>query len=360
MRNPLLFVALGALVALSASVANAQMMMQYAGPPADASFDANVARIAYLEEKVASLENCYQSQPTADACCGSGCGTLSCCQGQAGLIGGYDFLWLQPTFSEATPYMVHRVIGGNDFWAAGRYPTEFNTAPRLWLGYQGCTGAGARVRYWQYDHAVMNGHLTSDATTTYLYSGITVAGGNELRFNSGMEMHVIDLEAFQDWNRGCWRGTLGGGVRYGKVQFDNFATLLNGAVVTQAQREWHCLEAVGPTAFVDFQRPIRNSKFSLVGGLRGSVLFGRAPAEEYSVSGPDPITITAWTEDAHRTSAVLEANIGLQYDVSLRCGVDVFARCTWEGQFWHGVGSPGEYTSDMGLQGLAISVGIAR
>jgi hypothetical protein len=173
-----------------------------------------------------------------------------------------------------------------------------------------------------------------------------------------MELHVLDFDVTQDFE--VWSATLtaGAGLRYANLRYDYAATVID-VVVQEMSTGYASFEGVGPSAFIDFQAPIRQSSLSVVGGLRGAVLFGRGHDVEV-VSDLITPSLTSVIEIADRSTGVLEASIGLQYDRALSGGADAFARCAWEGQLWMDVGSPTYAGGDMALEGLSVAFGITR
>ncbi|NQT11677.1 MAG: hypothetical protein HQ582_02940, partial [Planctomycetes bacterium] len=231
--------------------------------------DSSVARITYLEDKLAEVESTLEGCAGAESCAGS-C-QRACC-GCPGITGGYDFLVLAPHFSNGISYQYREIAAPATLVESHGYPTEYNMAPRFWVGYQGCNGLGVRARYMQYDEGLLSGTLDSvDATATYFFDGLSATNGQILAFNAGMELDVVDLDITQDFNVWCATLTAGAGVRYAKLQFDYAAEVTDGGAVQFRSAGESSFEGAGPTAFVDFQAPIRQSCLSVVGGLRGSV-----------------------------------------------------------------------------------------
>ena len=151
----------GAIVLLSVVFAQAQIAMSAeaeSGVAADSSVDhvAYVDRIAYLEGQMASIESTLENRKSTDTC--TSCCRRACC-GCPGIVGGYDFLVLAPHFSNGVSYQLLENVAPVSVWTQHGYPTDYEMAPRFWLGYVGSNGLGVRARYMQYDH---------DASFTFL------------------------------------------------------------------------------------------------------------------------------------------------------------------------------------------------
>ncbi|NLE37403.1 MAG: hypothetical protein GX621_05195 [Pirellulaceae bacterium] len=356
---------LTAIAMFCAASAQAQTL-QYPAARSDVATDPSVAKIAYLEDKVANLETSLQGCRTNGACCDPVCGVSRACCHTSGIIGGYDFLLLKPRFSNSLAYGRSYEVGPIEVDSATTFETDYEMAPRFWLGYKGKTGLGGRIRYMQFDHTLMEGHLLSDADNSYFINyfnnvwgpgGIVAADGGRLDFIHDMEMHVLDLDVTQDLRWGRTQLTIGGGLRYVELNFTSTASGSTGEQSDLALFQ-NTFEGVGPTVFLEAQRRLGQSSLSLVGGARGSVLFGRSRNWEYwgSTAGEYYVAL----ERGDQTTGVIEGMIGVQYDRALTRGVDAFLRAGWEGQLWFDVGSPVSTQGDMGMQGLSLSIGITR
>ena len=66
------------------------------------------------------------------------------------------------------------------------------------------------------------------------------------------------------------------------------------------------------------------------------------------------------TFKTNRGRGIVAATIGVQYDREVCCGTDLFARLSWEGQYWNGFGSPVSTEGDLIFQGLGIAFGLRR
>ncbi len=363
MRKTLYLMLLGPIVLLSVAPAQAQLVVSIGTQPGVVK-DSAVERVAYLEQKVANLEcnlaNCEETPEGCDGCCRSCC---SC----PGIIGGYDVVWFKPSFSDA-------MSNADDYWATADakdiiYPLsgDYEFAPRFWLGYRGCSGLGMCVTYWQFDQQIASGHRIPPGTgpdQIYIIYGnhtgdthrIDAGVGSTLDYLHSMEMHVLDCDITQSVNWGYANVIVGGGLRYAKLMFTSWATVDEGTYQTVDVE--NTFEGIGPTVSLDLQRPIGETRLSLVGGARGTVLFGRRRwLEDWDNPNDETHVIL---ERGNRTTGVIEGSIGLQYNRSLSGGVDAIVRCSWEGQLWIDSGSPTNVTDDMTMQGLSVAFGITR
>ena len=318
-----------------------------------------IDRIAFLEEKLGNLESSMKSNARGNAyrsCCRSAC--CDC----PGITGGYDFLLLAPHFSNGIAYQVRDIISPNTTVYNHPYPDDYEMAPRFWLGYQGENGLGMRVRYMQYDHELLGMTIDSiDATRTLFFGSLSATNGQILSFTTGLELDVLDFDVTKDFEVRSAKLTAGAGLRYARVQMDYQGTVTDAASTLQFQSFGeNSFEGVGPSAFVDFQAPIRQSALSVVGGLRASVLFGDGSDVETVERIIAPAASTTSIENGNRSTGILECSLGLQYDRDLGQGVELFLRGAWEGQLWLDVGSPVQSGGDLAMEGLCLGIGLMR
>ena len=321
-----------------------------------------------------SLDSCAVSPSCADctSCdkgCDCGCGLDYCgCGISPGIIAGYEFIWLKPHFSGGTNYetTVANLQNGDHISEGYGFPTDYKLAPRVWIGYQFCSGFAARLRYWQFDQGLDSSVFESDTSTTYtaesVASTFTASGGATLAVENGIKADVIDLDFTQDFN---WRHTcltLGGGLSYAGLRLDRGLILTDTVQdIQRAEAVTNRFEGIGPTVLAELKRQIRGSGFSVVGGVRGTVLFGRQKylAETTSVTGQGT---ESWQDGltTNRCRGIVAASIGVQYDREILNGTDMFVRLSWEGQYWNGFGSPVSSEGDLAFEGLGIAMGIRR
>jgi len=365
MQKTLYLVLLGAIVLLSVASTQAQIVVS---PEAQSAVttDASVDRVAYLEQKIANLE-CSLADCSKDTI---GC-VDSCCApcGNPGIIGGYDVIWFKPHFADAMSCADDYWTGPDDADVVHPLSGDYEFAPRFWLGYETASGLGARVTYWQFDQQIASGHLAPGGPPgpdqVYIVytnhtddiSRIDAGVGSTFDYLHGMEMHVLDCDVTQKVNWGRTNATLGGGVRYAKLLFTSWASVDAGT--WQTVNVENTFEGVGPTVALDLQHPIGQTRISLVGAVRGTVLFGRGRWQEYW-DNVNAGTTHLILERGNRTVGVIEGNIGLQYNRALRRGVDAIVRFSWEGQLWIDSGSPTNITDDMAMEGLSVAFGITR
>ena len=328
--------------------------------------------------------NCsYKSAATNTACssCADDCSCSGGCIGDwreradsAGWIAGYEFLWLKPHFSNGINFTEMTFTTNSTTVQDHDFSADYDLAPRVWLGYQFCSGLAARIRYWQFDHGL--GGQALESTNDIYYESFEAyghgpyvdyfdaGGGEDLVIQNGIKADVIDVDLTQDFNWRHTRLTLGGGISYAGLRMDR-SVAVTGWTGPEGGEYATRFEGVGPTVLAELKRQVRESGFSIVGGVRGTILFGREKSlarETYTWdSWQGPVTdTTIFSRTADRCRAIVAASIGVQYDREIMTGTDAFVRLSWEGQYWNGFGSPVSHEGDLAFEGLGISLGIRR
>jgi hypothetical protein len=265
-----------------------------------------------------------------DSCCDIGCGSCCdpCCR-PGGVIGGAEISFLK----------FHESLGTGGPGSGTALHTDidpdYDTAYRLWAGYQGSDGLGWRVRYWEYDHS---------------YSAANAALPGLLTDSFGVDTYVLDLEFIDSMNLGCnWDASWFGGFRY--LEFEHIRTRSTLLGVTTAYEEFDTA-AWGLTFGGELRRCIGNGLAGFV-NARSSVLYG--DESEYGLGG-------LVDDELNNIYFMYEAQAGVQWTRELEQGGYLFARAATEVQYWDNfVGEVGVDGGEaVGFGGLSFSAGIIR
>ena len=334
--------------------------------------DSGIVKCSYASpDPCGGCSTCADCSSCAAGCasdcgydCGCGCGMLGT---GAGWIAGYEFLWLKPHFSSGINYESAEVhLNGYSVEQGYGFTTDYYMAPRVWFGYQFCSGFAARLRYWQFDNGFDSHAFQGTAENSYYapseFSDFTASNGDLLAIENGLKADVIDFDLTQDFNWCHTRLTLGGGISYAGLRMDRGLALASpGSQVFRAESFTSRFEGIGPSVVAELKRQIRESGFSVVGGVRGTVLFGRESYKiETAVISGEGHQTWDYGFSANRCRAIVTASIGVQYDREILNGTDAFVRLSWEGQYWNGVGNPVDTVGDLAFEGLGIAAGIRR
>jgi hypothetical protein len=265
-----------------------------------------------------------------DTCCNACCGCCDPCCRPAGVIGGAEIAFLKPHHS-----MGINGVGGD---TVNDFAFSYEASPRIWAGFQGSDGLGARIRYWEFNHD----------------EGIAVGANTQ---NLSYDTYIFDIEVVDSMSLGCyWDASVFAGFRY--LEFDEEYTTrvtATGAAVTGVQFD---NSSYGLTVGGELRRCIGNGLAAYI-NTRGSVLMG--DEDETSLS---PAT-GAWVlvdEELDNIYYIWEAQAGAQATRELQMGGYAFARAGFEVQVWDNVsGEPGfDGGEAWGLGGFAFSAGIIR
>ncbi|HUG89373.1 MAG TPA: Lpg1974 family pore-forming outer membrane protein [Planctomycetaceae bacterium] len=305
--------------------------------------------------------------PAAGPCPQYFCEPCQCDCFCGGWFGGFEFAWLRPRFSDNTAIVVDPPDGN----VVLPFDYDFETTPRVWLGYVNEDGFGVQARYWQFDGQADSRTFSPDADNPLAsvfvalpgssFVGNAFAGiGETFVAEHDLELHVLDLEMVQRWQ---WRrmlllGSLG--ARYVRMDQEFQGTALTAAgVIDEMIRHDHSFEGFGPVAGLQIIRPLGQRGFGVYGNIRGSILFGDQDVTitQIKLAGAD---VQRHTRSGDEVLAIGEIGFGVQYARTLRNNAEGFVRFGYESQIWWDAGGPINTDGNMGLEGFALSFGVYR
>jgi hypothetical protein len=288
-------------------------------------------RIAELESALhngGGCSSCGSGDSCGGSCCDSCCDSCCCdpCCRPSGIIANAEWLFLKPHFSLGSG-------AGDDFdW-------NYESAPRITVGYQGSDGLGFRIRYFEFDHG---------------QSDIGVGAVDDAQ---AIDTYLFDLEFVDSMSLGCyWDATFSAGFRY--EEFAHERVIYLTGTTTPIAGQVFANSAIGMTVSAELRRCIGNGLAGFI-NTRASVLMG--DEKEWNVLAPGAYTLTDTELD--NIYYIYEAQAGVQWTNELQDGGYLFARAAFEVQIWDnfaGSGVVDNATEDFGLGGAVFSAGIIR
>jgi hypothetical protein len=296
------------------------------------------------------------------------CADVDCesCYG-CGFYGGFALVWMRPRFDQNAALVIDPVPGNT----VVPFSYDREITPRAWFGYQNAEGGGLRARFWDFDAAAETVAYSPTPAATPGFLFVYGASGNlernafadvgeTMTSNHDLELTTIDLEATQSFH---WHNMelLGGlGLRYAQMDQLSQAVVTDGVgALSELVRNEHSFEGVGPMISLEMVRPIFSDHFAIYGSLRGSILLGDASQKitEVKNGGADVVTDVVQQDDI---LSIGEIELGIQYSRPWGESAVVFVRGGYEGQVWWGAGGPTDTDSNLGLDGISLSLGIYR
>ncbi|MBX3414226.1 MAG: hypothetical protein KF708_16180 [Pirellulales bacterium] len=306
------------------------------------------------------------------ASCGNGgCGCGDCDFGchPSGFYAGGAAVWYRPFFEDNIAISRSTIVGPDLVTESTSFHYDYQATPRVWLGYVADGGLGIRGQYWQYDDQAKPVALGDANAQTILNVSANNApntigfaqstgDGNAMVANHSLKLEIADLEVTKRIYGGFTTMTFSGGARYVQMEQDfrvsNF--LANGQL---AGLFGHRLqyEGVGPTVALDLRRPIGWSPLSIIGGARGSILFGNT---DQLIVTQLPGTVGVGIRSEDEVMSILETQFGLEWAYHIAANGRFFVSGVIEAQLWQNAGSASLDTGDLGLIGFGFNAGLAR
>lgn len=293
-----------------------------------------------------------------------GCGPVAPVAASA-FYGGFEFLWMRANFDQNVALIIDPPVGNT----AVAFDYAYELSPRAWLGWESCGGSGVRFSFFRFDESADTESVTAIVGATPVFLNVVGAGGNltrsaqadvgeTLTSDHRLRIQAFDVEATQNFRfRSLW-ARLGGGVRIASLDQYLRADVRTGVgaleeTVTKDLR----LRGAGPTASLQVFRPVAESRLSLFGSMRGSLLATKTEQKIYEMKG----AFTTELEDAateQEVLTVIEMSLGLQWTQPVGRRTDWFTRAGYELQVWHDVGGPVNSNSTLGLDAITLATGL--
>jgi hypothetical protein len=269
--------------------------------------------------------------PAIESCCpsaGSSCGRTG------GLVAGVEATFLKPNIKhDDIHFQTH---AGTLCRSDVADFDELQGAPRIWLGYEGCSGVGVRARYWDFSAA-------STDTFAYLGTAPDYLDGQLARADLELNAYTFDLELTKRFGCEPRDFLIGGGLRYASREisegfevYDHWSGLNSFTTLSDKAH------GIGLTGVLEGARRLGDSNFSLMGNARGSVLWG-SNQNSYmgAVQQGAARSYQGVIADQDATTWIFEAQAGIRWERRLKCVcADVFSHFAFEYQYWHTDGCP--------------------
>jgi len=301
------------------------------------------------------------------------CGCNDCDFGchPSGFYAGGAAVWYRPFFEDNIGITRSTIVGPGPsiVTESTSFYYDYEVTPRVWLGYVADGGLGMRGQYWQFDAQAKPIALQDGNAFTLLAVGANNAAGTlgivqtsadgaaEVATHS-LKLEIADLEVTKRIYGGYTTMVFSGGARYVQMEQDFRATgLAPNAQVIGLYQHRLTYEGVGPTVALDLRRPIGWSPLSLIGGARGSILFG---STDQLIVSELPGQIGVGIREEEEVMSILETQFGLEWAYHIAANGRFFVSGVIEAQLWQNAGSASLDTGDLGLIGFGFNAGLAR
>jgi hypothetical protein len=308
--------------------------------------------------------------------------SLGCdhCGNRGGFLAGIGFYYVKPHWETNPAYTaVNNLVGGGNptVIRAEEFDYDYDFAPLIWIGYTNAEDFGVRLRHWRLDFSqgynLTNDGLTGiDSAAPLGLQNLSTTLGDQLAFESDLNIQVWDAELIQGFQACNWNFLLAGGVRYVHLSqsYNHFELPDNGVgnTLVDGGTSGHQIKGFGPTLAVEVRRPV-GMGLSVYGSARGSVIFGEAKQRSFQMVNNLPSTIA--NSDRDDLLPISEYEIGAEFNREMS-GMRFFAQAALVGQVWYGAGNAAnnemipvlvdpevsDNSSNLGLFGLRFAIGV--
>lgn len=290
------------------------------------------------------------------------------------VLGG--FIFLQPRWHDNPTYVTRNApVGGTATTRFNDFNYDWVFTPRLELGFQNEAGFGARFRYMYFYQTAQTNFPSADAATTVSSAaplGIAQfpGPGDTALVRSGLNFHLADIEAQQEFRWGPWslRGSAGGRYAYLQQTYDWLEA--NTAGDTDSLNSFARFSGAGPTIALEMRRVLPSGNLEAYALGRGSLLYGRFFQRADNFAGGALANTGRREEDDFLPIGELEAGLEWSWDLDR---YRLFVSAGVFGQVWFGAGNSSDSSPtfngglldpnaqsrrDLGLLGVAVSAGI--
>ena len=257
--------------------------------------------------------------------------------------------------------------GRASFASSESFDFDFETAPRLRLGFESKFGPGVELDYFQFDQTsnvssfTSNG-LNSGQLNTGLFgpSSLTtleaVNAGETIAATHGIDIETLSVMFFKEIKFPISRlnGTFG--FQYASIfqTLEGRLTNASGDVIGSL-RSTSELRAYGPKFRLEYYRPIGHTKLEFITKVGGGVLFGN---RDQIVSNSGSPAVNRFGSDELAITGDFYG--GVQYKQNTAENRARYARFGVTHQTWIGGGTAVNAQETFGLRGFAFEVGINR
>ncbi|HMO15144.1 MAG TPA: Lpg1974 family pore-forming outer membrane protein [Pirellulaceae bacterium] len=237
----------------------------------------------------------------------------------------------------------------------------FEFTPRYVLGFETNAGPGIELVHWKFnefsDLLAFAGDGISTAEIFVLPAQgtspivLTAGAGQAISARHDMNVHSTTINFFKAYQAPVtkFRGLLG--FRYATFKHVLLANASSGESLLSDVD----FVGGGPNLGIDYERPIGHTSLKLLGGFGSSLLFGDRQHRVFESGLPRLVE-----RRTDHPLTVLDIHGGIEWHRKIaRCN-SIAVRALFESQYWIGGGSAVDPTSDFGLYGMVISVGITR
>lgn len=278
---------------------------------------------------------------------------------------GFEVSIVKPLYSNNLALRDSSQISSQQFVVENvEFDYDFQSSPRVWLGYQASSDIGIRAAWWQYANQANEISLSPSANgfgriEHPVFGDVDISAitpTEQMNANGNIDVYTIDLELTRLAELGPGSILVSGGIRFASLDQNYAARLLNDNDVLAGSIDFRQhIRGIGPTLSATLSRDI-TERFGWYASGRGSLLMGEGSDRLDAGEDLDFVNPQRTTEVAERDQLlpIVDVQLGATWALRRWGPLQPSLRGGWELSWWGDVGNHSGNASDLGLAGFVL------
>lgn len=286
---------------------------------------------------------------------------------EAAWYSGFDIVIAKPLYSSNVGLRESEQVNSQQFSIDNaEFDYDYQTSPRVWIGYQGSSAIGVRATWWQFANQANEistapsangfGRVEHPSFGDVDISAITPT--ERMMANASLDVYAIDLELTRNAEIGAGTFLLSGGLRFASLDQSYNAVLLNSNSIAAGSIDYRQhVRGIGPTFSASTARNL-TERWQWYALGRGSLLVGEGNERLEAGEDLDFVNPQRTTEVGRRDQLlpILDLQLGSTLALNRWGRFQPAIRGGWELSWWGDVGNNSGGASDLGFVGFALGL----
>lgn len=285
--------------------------------------------------------------------------------GQGSWYSGFEWAIAKPLYSNNLALRDSSQVSSQQLVVENvEFDYDYQSSPRVWLGYQASSDIGIRAAWWQYANQANEISLSPSANgfgriEHPVFGDVDISAitpTEQMNANANIDVYTIDLELTRSAELGPGNILFSGGIRFASFDQTYSARLLNANDVLAGSIDYRQhIRGIGPTLSATLSREITDRLGWFASG-RGSLLMGEGTDRLEAGEDLDFVNPQRTTEVAGRDQLlpIVDIQFGAAWSLRRWGPLQPSLRGGWELSWWGDVDNNSGNASDLGLAGFVM------